>query len=80
MDRDEHRNELGEPIARELARHALAAEGLQMTPSLHLAIAHQREQLGLPAAGFRVSGVSVTHEQGRLLADLPCVRGQARGA
>jgi hypothetical protein len=73
MERYECRIEIDETIARELLWRALAPEGVVMTPALRKAIAQQQKQLGFPAEGYRVAGISSLYEQGVLYAEIEFV-------
>lgn len=74
MDRYELQIAIDEAIAHELLWHALIPEGMVMTPALNQAIARQQLLRGCPAEGYRIAGVSVTHDQGVLRAALEFAR------
>jgi hypothetical protein len=66
----EIRVELTDRMVQELMWRALMPDSIAMMPTFNEAVEQQHAQLGPPPQGARISGVSVTAEEGSMFAEI----------
>lgn len=65
-----------EEMIRELLWHALVPEGMVMLGELNSAIGRQEDLLGVSVEGCRITGITVTTENGTMYAEIEYTRSE----